>query len=90
MSAVPWSRSDAMPRYFFHVRENEGIVEDEEGLDFPDLGAARADALEAAREIMVAHIRKGLDVSHWYFEIADGSGWPVMAVRFSEAVRRAA
>ena len=79
-----------MPRYFFHVHETEGIVEDEEGLDFPDLGAARADALEAAREIMATYIRKGLDVSHWSFEIADGSRWPVMAVPFSEAVRRAA
>jgi hypothetical protein len=37
---------------------------------------------------MAAHIRKGLDASGWSFEIADGSGWPIMAVPFSEAVRR--
>ncbi len=73
---------------FFHVHETDGVVEDSDGLDFSDETAARREAIKAAREIMAAHIRKGLDVSGWSFEIADGSGWPIMAVPFSEAIRR--
>ncbi len=78
-----------MPRYFLHVREAGDLVEDPDGVDFPDVAAARMEAVEAAREIMAEHIRKGLDVSGWSFEIADGSGRPVMTVPFSEAIRRA-
>lgn len=78
-----------MPHYFFHVNEGGELVEDLEGAELPDASAARAEAMQAARDIMAEHIRKGLDVSGWSFEIADGSGWPIMAVPFSEAVRRA-
>jgi hypothetical protein len=85
---VPKPKEAAVPRYFFHVHETDGVVEDSDGLDFSDETAARTEAIKAAREIMAAHIRKGLDVSGWSFEIADGSGWPIMAVPFSEAVRR--
>ena len=77
-----------MPRYFFHVHEADGVVEDSEGIDFPDAAAARTEAILAARGIMAEHIRKGEDVSGWSFEIADGSDWPIMSVPFSEAVRR--
>ncbi len=78
-----------MPRYFFHVYETKGTVEDTEGIEFPDEAAARLEAMRAARDIMAEHIRKGEDVSGWLFEIADGSGWPIMTVPFSEAIRRA-
>ncbi len=77
-----------MPRYFFHIRETEGTVEDTEGIEFPDDAAVHMEAIEAARDIMAEHIRKGLDVSGWSFEIANGSGWPIMAVPFSEAIYR--
>ncbi len=59
-------------------------------MDFPDEAAAREEPIRAAREIMAEHIRKGRDVSHWAFKIADGSGWTIMTVPFSEAVEREA
>ncbi len=78
-----------MPRYFFHVREAADLVEDLDGIEFPDDAAAGAEAIEAARDIMAEYIRKGQDVSGWCFEIADGSSRPIMTVPFSEAVQRA-
>ncbi len=78
-----------MPRYFLHVREAGDLVEDPDGTEFPDEAAVRKEAVEAAREIMAEHIRKGLDVSGWCFEITDANGRSIMTVPFSEAVQRA-
>ncbi len=78
-----------MPRYFLHVREAGDLVEDPDGVDFPDVAAARMEAVAAAREIMAEHIRKGLDVSSWSFEVVDEDGRLIMSVPFSEAVQRA-
>jgi hypothetical protein len=40
--------SQPMPRYYFDIRENDEIVVDELGMDFPDLQAA---AIEAAQSL---------------------------------------
>ncbi len=79
-----------MPRYFFHVREIVTLVEDEEGTECADGAAAREEAIRAARDVMAEHVRKGLDVSCWSFEINDEQGRPVMTVPFSAALRTAA
>jgi hypothetical protein len=41
-----------MPRYYFHIREGDEMVRDEEGLDCEDARTARHEAIESAREIM--------------------------------------
>jgi hypothetical protein len=40
-----------MPRFFFAIRDRDGLTADPEGTDLSDLEAARTDALAAAREI---------------------------------------
>jgi hypothetical protein len=40
-----------MPRYFFDVVEDETTFLDEEGLEFSDLAAARADVLRTLGEL---------------------------------------
>ncbi len=77
-----------MPRYFFHIREIESTVEDTEGIEFPDEAAVRKEAVRSARDLMVEHIRRGLDVSGWSYEVTDEHGRPIMTVPFSEAIRR--
>ena len=79
-----------MPRYFFHVHEAAGVTEDPEGAECQDEAAARKEAIEAARDIMAEHVRKGLDVSGWSFEIVDERGRPALIVPFAEAVQRIA
>ena len=37
-----------MPRYFFHLRDDEELIRDEEGADLPDLAAARKEAALSA------------------------------------------
>ena len=42
-----------MALYYFHVRTQSGLVEDEEGLDLPDLDAVKREALVSAHEFLV-------------------------------------
>ena len=37
-----------MPRYFFHIRRNGEVIEDGEGMEIPDLDAARDEALASS------------------------------------------
>jgi hypothetical protein len=46
-----------MPKFYFHVRKGDKLIEDPEGMDFPNLGAARAEAMQAARDIVAENLR---------------------------------
>jgi hypothetical protein len=48
-----------MARYYFHFQEEGKLVADEEGVDFPNLVSARAEAQKAARELLLEAIRFG-------------------------------
>ena len=74
-----------MPRYFFHLYNDE-ISMDDEGLELPDLEAARANGVKEAREMMVETLAEGrINLSH-RIDIADESGTVVASVTFGEAV----
>ena len=74
-----------MPRYFFHVYDDI-IAQDEEGLELPDLAAARLNALIGARDLITEQVRHGYIVlSHW-IDVVDEQGEKVLAVTFRDAV----
>jgi uncharacterized protein DUF6894 len=50
-----------MTRYFFHLRTDRQLAEDEEGLELPDLDAAREEANASAREMLAEAIKMGHD-----------------------------
>lgn len=53
-----------MRRFYFHVCNGTGFVEDEKGLELPDLEAARAEAIRRARSVMASDVQRGmLDLS---------------------------
>jgi hypothetical protein len=73
-----------MPRYFFHVYNHE-IVMDEEGLDLPDLDAAREIALDSARDLVCDSVHQGhLNLDH-RIEVVDESGATVIVLTFRDA-----
>jgi hypothetical protein len=75
----------AMPRYFFHLYNDETVM-DEEGRMLPDLSAARANAIGEAREMMLETVAEGrINLSH-RIDIADEAGAVVGTVSFGEAV----
>lgn len=76
----------AMARFYLHMRNGDGFIEDAEGQDLPDLAAARLQAIEGVRSVLSEEARHGeLDMCG-SIEIADGDGNILMVLPFSEAV----
>jgi Domain of unknown function (DUF6894) len=48
-----------MRHFYFHLRAGEQLILDLEGLELPDVSAARRKAIKSAREILAAAIRAG-------------------------------
>ena len=71
-----------MPKYFFHVRDHDALIEDQEGIELPGLEAV----LEECRRI----VQEVLDEEQWRddltagraFEIVDELGRVVLTVPF--------
>jgi hypothetical protein len=75
-----------VPRFYFHVCNGTGFVQDEEGQELPDLEAARAEAIRSARSIMASDVQRGmLDLSS-FIEIEDSGHQLVHTLGFGEAV----
>ena len=73
-----------MPRFFLHIREATGLVEDPDGSLVPDLRAACAEAVVAAREIAAEHLKAGKPLTARRFEIRDGDGRLLATVPFPQ------
>ena len=73
-----------MSRFFFHVRDDEGLRIDAEGTELPDVEAARKEAVARACEIWS---KRPPDSAHNNdtFEITTEAGEVVRRVAFSEA-----
>ena len=72
-----------MPLYYFHVRTDRGLVEDEEGIELPDMQAVRREALVSAHEFTAEAQWSGALA----FEVVDAAGetvltLPIQAVSF--------
>jgi hypothetical protein len=65
-----------MPRYFFHLRGDDLVVEDVEGMDLPNLHAALKEVERANREIA----SDGTGVHGPAFEIATREGRVLLKV----------
>jgi predicted peroxiredoxin len=73
-----------MPRYFFNVRSPSGLEMDPQGLDFPNLAEAIADARKAGAEMLLDRaVEESEKRSQATFEIVDDSGQVVAKVPFS-------
>jgi len=75
-----------MTRYFFNVRNGQGLTPDEEGRQFDGLDSARAAALADVRSMLSAEVLEGhLDIGG-RIEIEDADHVRVLTVHFREAV----
>lgn len=67
-----------MPRFFFNIRDGYDVDEDDEGIELPDLDAARAEAIATVEEL-----RDELaDAGNIELEIVDESGRRLLTVPF--------
>ena len=75
-----------MAMFYFHIQIGDDLVEDLEGIDLPDLGAAREEAFEAARGILVEAVKAGGDWADRAFVIADEQGSRLMSMPMTDAL----
>ncbi len=72
-----------MPRYFFHLRGDDLLVEDLEGMDLPNLHAALEEALRVRRELAF----DATDMVGLAFEVATPEGRTLLKVPVDEGQR---
>jgi hypothetical protein len=74
-----------MPVYYFDTRDNDHFIEDDEGLDLPDIDAAKVAAAsslaELARDVLPGSLKRQLAV-----EVRDDNGSVMTALMTFEAV----
>ncbi len=76
-----------MPRYYFHIRDGEDFLPDEEGVELPNLKAAHREAILSARGIIAEKILHGEVVDGEVIEITDEEGGILDAVAMRSVVR---
>jgi hypothetical protein len=74
-----------VPRYFFHVYEDL-VAEDDEGIELPDVDAARDEAIRAGRELIAAQVAGGRLRLFHRIEVLDERGRTVLAIPYREMV----
>ena len=76
-----------MPRFFFfHMRDEDWLVEDPEGSELPDLDAARAKAAAVACDYLAERLAAGEALNFQRVEIWDDGGRMLQTVPFPEAL----
>lgn len=61
-------------RYFFHIRDENGLVRDEEGSELAGIEDARKEAHLSARDLIIDDVRRGQRVAPRIIEITDENG----------------
>ena len=59
-------------RYFFHIRDLDGRIRDEEGSELPDMAAARREARATARDFASEDLKCGGPIIDRSIEITAG------------------
>ena len=67
-------KGDLLALYYFHLRQADELISDEEGQEWPTLEKARAMAVGAARELVARAIKTGRDLEIYGIVMEDGTG----------------
>jgi hypothetical protein len=71
-----------MGRFYFHIRDGDRLIPDEDGQELPDTSVALREAMLAARELLAEAIFAGKERVPDAFVIADDAGRVVETVPF--------
>lgn len=77
-----------MPRYFFHLHDRAGRLEDPEGRALESIASARNHAVTTARAMISDDVLTGILDLSGYVEVTDDLGKTVLILHFEEAVLR--
>ena len=76
-----------MARYYFDLLDHDGLVMDEEGLEFSDMGAVEREAARAMADAASESFQRPIKPSESSIEVRDETG-PVMRLRFTVEIER--
>lgn len=71
-----------MPQYFFQFADGDQ-PSDVDGVELPDLTAARLVAMDIVAERLKGNGRRFWELGRWRLTVADGSGAPLFVVSLS-------
>lgn len=76
-----------MARFYFHLREGDGVFLDTEGIDLPDVQSARNRAIAEAKGLLAVELRERslVDLSR-SIDVADEGGTIVHSLPFDDIV----
>ena len=63
-----------MPRYFFHIRDSDGFIQDDEGMIFADDFAAKREGQISAAEMLAHDLRFKVKMAYQAIEVTDEVG----------------
>jgi hypothetical protein len=78
-----------MVHFYFHIREGDELIADDQGQDLPDVSAARREAVLCAREILAAAIGAGQAGVPDAIVISDEAGRALDVVPLAEVLPEA-
>lgn len=76
-----------MDRYFFDIRRDGETLRDDEGDIYPSEEEARANAVEAVRELVAGKIKGGLTVPDEHLDVLDKEGRLLFSISFHAFIR---
>ena len=76
-----------MPRYFIDLRDQAGLITDQEGHDYPNLEAALDEAKASARDLVSQYMDQKIPLTETCVEVRDDQGRKVAAVTVAEVLR---
>jgi hypothetical protein len=80
------AESRPMPRYYLNLYNDVDTI-DEEGVVYPDVGAAKTAAIQAARGVMAENVKIGRALTlHHRIEVADEQGKILAVLPFYELI----
>ena len=77
----------SMPHFFFHIRQQDGVLSNERGSELPDLDAARREATISFRHLLAEGLRSSGTSSVEQIEVADSAGQTVAVVGLRDVLR---
>jgi len=83
----PRTQASAIPVFYLHIRSGGHVILDEDGLDLPDIEAARYEAIRGARGLMAAELETGILHLAQAIVIHDDTGHEIGCIEFREAVQ---
>lgn len=76
-----------MPRFYFVLSSKDGLLDDVEGTELPDLAAARLEAEKDVEHLRQHRIAGRRCWAGWTMQVQDGGGAVLFVVPFSRSAR---